>query len=601
MFKRTSVTAWSVLFTAVAIFSFYDKEAHAGATAVPGGEPAIEIVAPAHQARLSSVPIPVQVKFAIAVDATSLSADLNGKDVTRHFTVTSTGATAQLSIADGLLPGLGKNGEISAPNLLKISARGKATGKPYHANRHFFLLASTDTPTIAAIIGPAGGRLAIAGYGAVTFPAGAFDTDQRVVLSVTSDPATDGVFLDTALMFGAQARLPYELRINTEGIAPKTGFEVTFDVPETFRRAVPAGSEIRFFGENYWSGPNETLDTFELFPGRFTSADTTVSTTLPPSLFSTGLSRDGTFEAIVTLGVTPTARPTTLAPAPLATNATGAAAELPLPTPSDAVISTRSFLVQQAGGQCQGSTLRAPLDGNPPVTSPYGPRDPSVGSGIFHYGTDFGVPDGTLVRSMADGIVEHVNIQTSRATGQPTGWGQYIVVRHSDGSRSLYAHLELGSATVSPGDSLSAGDVIGASDTSGTATGPHLHIEYAPNGQIFNNDGKVDPVPCIGGNVSGSITVRDNGFLADDAFIVALDGREVCRTAIGASNTCAVGNLRPGTATLTLTAFIAPDNVGTYEITLAEGLTFSDGSTLRSGTLPQGGSVSFAIDIPDRP
>lgn len=43
----------------------------------------------------------------------------------------------------------------------------------------------------------------------------------------------------------------------------------------------------------------------------------------------------------------------------------------------------------------------------------------------------------------------------------------------------------------------------------------------------------------------------------------------------------AVGNLRPGAVTLTLTAFIAPDNVGTYEITLAEGLTFSDRVDMR--------------------
>lgn len=456
-------------------------------------------------------------------------------------------------------------------------------------------------PTTAAIIGPAGGRLAISGYGAVAFPAGAFETDQRVVLSVTSNPETNDVFLDTAFMFGAESRLPYEFRVNTGGVAPKTSFEVTFDVPETFRSAVPAGSEIRFFGENYWSGSNETLDTFEVFQGRFTSTDTTVSASLPLSLFSTGLSGDGTYQAIVTLGVTPTARPTLPAPAPLTVNAAGAAAELLLPVPDDALTINRVILAQKSGDPCQGSTLRAPLDGDPPITSSYGPRDPIIGSGNFHYGTDYGVPNGTPVYSMADGVVERVNVQTSRTTGQPTGWGQYVLVRHRDGSRSLYAHMELGSVSVSPTDTVSAGDVIGPSDTSGTATGPHLHIEYAPNGQIFDKDSKVDPVPCIGGNVSGSITVRDNGVLADDAFIVAIDGREVCRTGIGASNTCAVGNLRPGVATLSLTAFIAPDDVGTYEITLAEGLRFSDGSIQRSGTLPQGGAVSFTISIPDQP
>ena len=72
-------------------------------------------------------------------------------------------------------------------------------------------------------------------------------------------------------------------------------------------------------------------------------------------------------------------------------------------------------------------------------------------------------------------------------------------------------------------------------ESGGAAGHPHLHVEYAPNGQIHNNDSKVDPEPCIGGNIAGSITVSDNGSLADDAFSVAINGLVVCQTAIGAS------------------------------------------------------------------
>lgn len=578
------------------------NSAHAGATTVPGGTSAIEILSPANQARLAGVPVDIRAKFNVAVDIGSFTAELNGKDVTKHLAVTEAGVTGQLSIADGLRPSLGKNEQVSAPNLLKIAVRGKANGKPYQANRHFFLLATSDMPRASAIIGPGGGQVSIPGFGTVTFPAGAFDTEQRVELAVTADPITDDTFLSTAIMFGVQSRLPYEFRINTGSVFPKprTNFQVTFEVPLAFRQSVPAGSEVRFFGENHWDGPNETLDTFELFGGRFTAADATVTATLPVSLFDSKLSNDGTYQAIVTLGTTPTARPTTLAPAPLTAVATASYVEQSLPPPLDARRAVATIGIQQAGGGCQGTTLRAPLDGNPPVSSPFGSRDPSIGAGEDHYGTDFGVSNGTPVRSMSDGVAEHVTVETSRITGLVKGWGQYVVVRHTDGSRSLYAHLVLGSPTVAPGARISAGDIIGASDTSGFATGPHLHIEYAPDGRIFDNDSKVDPEPCIGGNVTGSITVRDNGFLADDAFIVLIDGREVCRTAIGASNACAVGNLRPGTATLTITAFIAPDNVGTYEITLAQGLTFADGSTRRSGTIPQGGSASFTINIPSQ-
>jgi hypothetical protein len=42
-----------------------------------------------------------------------------------------------------------------------------------------------------------------------------------------------------------------------------------------------------------------------------------------------------------------------------------------------------------------------------------------------------------------------------------------------------------------------------------------------------------------------------------------------------------------------------PDNVGTFEVSLGDGLTFQDGSTSRSGTLPQGGSTAFTITIPE--
>ncbi|MDZ4262531.1 MAG: M23 family metallopeptidase, partial [Pseudomonadota bacterium] len=248
-----------------------------------------------------------------------------------------------------------------------------------------------------------------------------------------------------------------------------------------------------------------------------------------------------------------------------------------------------------AATTCEGSTLSPPLDGNIQSNSPFGPRDPNIGASGFHYGIDFPVPDGTTVRAMAGGIVERIAVQTNRA-GQVVGWGQYMVIRHSDGSKTLNAHLL--STSVAQNATVNVGDVIGLSDSSGGVTGPHLHIEYAPNGQIYDRDSKVDPEPCIDQNVTGSITVRDNGTLADDAFILAINGLVVCRTAIGASNTCAVGNLRPGTATLTLTAIIAPDNVGTYEISLADGLTFGDGSTVRSGTLPQGGAALFSISIP---
>lgn len=261
------------------------------------------------------------------------------------------------------------------------------------------------------------------------------------------------------------------------------------------------------------------------------------------------------------------------------------------------------MLAAPSTATCEGTSLAPPLDGNLELTSPFDPPR--------HFGSDYATRDangtpttGKPVRSVADGTIDTIGFDERplpkpdpRSGKTVKGWGHYVVIRHKDGSATLYAHLD-GPPSVAPSATVESGDVIGLSGESGGASGPHLHIEYAPDGNIFNRDSKVDPAPCIDKNFFGSITVRDNGSLADDAFSIAINGLLVCQTSIGASNTCGVGNLRPGTATLTIVAVIAPDNVGTYEISLADGLTFAGGSTVRSGTLPQGGAASFSIIIP---
>jgi len=273
-----------------------------------------------------------------------------------------------------------------------------------------------------------------------------------------------------------------------------------------------------------------------------------------------------------------------------------------LPPPLDAIVEPGSVSAMlrlvAAAATCQGSSLGPPLD-SLFVTSEF--------NGSTHYGTDYRAADGTQIRSMADGVIERIGFDEKplpepdpRSGKMVKGWGRYVVVKHQDGSKSLYAHLQQDGVQKQVGDPVSRGDIIALSDNSGGSSGPHLHVEYAPNGKIYDRPSKADPEACVSQNVTGSITVRDNGSLADDAFAVAINGLTVCRTTIGASNTCGVGNLRPGSATLTITALIAPDDVGTYEITLAQGLTFSDGSISRSGTISEGGSTSFTINIPSQ-
>ncbi len=91
--------------------------------------------------------------------------------------------------------------------------------------------------------------------------------------------------------------------------------------------------------------------------------------------------------------------------------------------------------------------------------------------GIHGYnGVDLAAKVGTPVRAAASG-----EVIVSKNSGWNGGYGQYIVIRHSNGSQTLYAHLSSNSAGV--GAYVTQGSVIGAVGNTGRSTGSHLHFE----------------------------------------------------------------------------------------------------------------------------
>ena len=90
-----------------------------------------------------------------------------------------------------------------------------------------------------------------------------------------------------------------------------------------------------------------------------------------------------------------------------------------------------------------------------------------------HYGVDFGIPTGTPLIAPADGVVERSYTSTT--------FGETIILRHSDGSATLLAHLN--SRSVANGANVSKGDPIGFSGNTGLSSGPHLHMEWREGGQ----------------------------------------------------------------------------------------------------------------------
>lgn len=125
--------------------------------------------------------------------------------------------------------------------------------------------------------------------------------------------------------------------------------------------------------------------------------------------------------------------------------------------------------------------LCAPLTGR--TTSAYGYRtDPFSGDISFHRGIDIAAECGTDVRACATGTV-------IEASYDPIG-GNHVTIRHENGTESYYGHLQV--ATVSRGDFVERGEVIGMSGQTGRVTGPHLHFQLTVRGRTVDPARYVD-------------------------------------------------------------------------------------------------------------
>jgi murein DD-endopeptidase MepM/ murein hydrolase activator NlpD len=94
------------------------------------------------------------------------------------------------------------------------------------------------------------------------------------------------------------------------------------------------------------------------------------------------------------------------------------------------------------------------------------------GGGTYHHGIDLGAPTGTPIAAAASGQV------VLASAGY--GYGNYVIIRHDDGSETLYAHLS--EVWVVQGQWVAQGEGIGTVGATGWATGPHLHFEVRVGG-----------------------------------------------------------------------------------------------------------------------
>jgi len=139
--------------------------------------------------------------------------------------------------------------------------------------------------------------------------------------------------------------------------------------------------------------------------------------------------------------------------------------------------------------------------------SAFAKTNPGIYGRPFHPGTDFGVPIGTKVMSAAPGKI----IGTGNTDAFPgcVAWGKWVVVEHTNGLTSLYAHLS--SISVAVGQEVTTGQTIALSGNTGFSTGPHLHFTlYASQGVKIGRYGEFKAgTGCSATNATGPFADLD--------------------------------------------------------------------------------------------
>jgi murein DD-endopeptidase MepM/ murein hydrolase activator NlpD len=148
----------------------------------------------------------------------------------------------------------------------------------------------------------------------------------------------------------------------------------------------------------------------------------------------------------------------------------------------NSLLAVSASLASRIQSSQSGSTVQPSSSGfiwpvSGPVTSPFGWR-----WGRMHEGIDIAVPYGTPVHAAAAGQVIYA--------GWMGGYGNLVVIDHGGGMATAYGHNT--SIVVGVGSSVSQGQVVAYSGSTGHSTGPHVHFEVRVNGT------PVDPMGYLG-------------------------------------------------------------------------------------------------------
>jgi murein DD-endopeptidase MepM/ murein hydrolase activator NlpD len=121
--------------------------------------------------------------------------------------------------------------------------------------------------------------------------------------------------------------------------------------------------------------------------------------------------------------------------------------------------SATARVISSMGGPDYGSYYHKPFVGGHKTQGLHG-----------YNGVDYGMPVGNPIYAAAAGTV-----LISKNSGWNGGYGNYVAIKHPNGTQTVYGHLS--STMVLVGQTLIQGQLIGYSGNTGRSTGPHLHFE----------------------------------------------------------------------------------------------------------------------------
>lgn len=104
--------------------------------------------------------------------------------------------------------------------------------------------------------------------------------------------------------------------------------------------------------------------------------------------------------------------------------------------------------------------------------TPFATANPQVYGKVGHNGIDLRASDGTPIKAALAGVVSATG--NTDAQKGCYSYGKWVLIKHNNGLSTLYAHLSL--ISVSQGQTMTTGQLVGYSGRTGYATGPHLHF-----------------------------------------------------------------------------------------------------------------------------